>query len=158
LAADSSIGGGGGGNYVALDADITNAGTLSQTVSGLTPGAEYILSFYWGAAELYSSSNTSGSPTTESLLVGLGSQTQSTETLTTAFAGFDPWQQATMVFTAASSSEVLAFLAIGTPNGNPPTVLLDSVVLQVDEPRTDRLIMVATVLLAVSQLDAPLRT
>ena len=34
-----------------------------------------------------------------------------------------------MGFTASSTSELLEFMSIGTPNGQPPMALLDSVVL-----------------------------
>jgi hypothetical protein len=94
----------------------------------------------------------SGIPTTERLRVGLGSEVQSTETLTTAFAGFNAWRPMTMAFMATSSSEVLSFLAIGAPNGNPPTVLLDSVVLQIPEPSTGHLIIVGLLFLIIGKL------
>jgi hypothetical protein len=46
-----------------------------------------------------------------------------------------PWQTQTMNFTATAASEVLEFIAMGTPNGQPPFVLLDGVSLQsIPEP------------------------
>jgi hypothetical protein len=69
--------------------------------------------------------------------VSLGSQTQSTATLSTAAKGFDAWTQATMFFTATSTTETLSFLAVGSPAGDPPTVLLDAVSLTAaPEPST----------------------
>jgi hypothetical protein len=123
-----------GGNYVALDADPAVNGALSQTISGLVVGTGYALTFEWATAELDVSGSTT--QTTESLQVSLGGQTQSTATLTTAAGGFNPWRQATLFFSATSTSEVLSFLAVGGPSGDPPTALLDAVSLTVPEPST----------------------
>ncbi len=134
-------GGQAGGNYVALDADPGVSGTLSQSISGLTVGSGYALTFEWATAELDVSGSTTA--TTESLQVSLGSQTQSTATLSTAAAGFDPWRQATMFFTATSTTETLSFLAVGGPSGDPPTVLLDAVSLvYAPEPSTWAIMLV----------------
>jgi hypothetical protein len=123
-----------GGNYIALDADSTVSGTLSQSISGLTVGSSYALTFEWATAQLDTQTPTA---TTESLTVSLGSQTQSTATLSTAAKGFDAWTQATMFFTATSTTETLSFLAVGSPAGDPPTVLLDAVSLTAaPEPST----------------------
>jgi hypothetical protein len=123
-----------GGNYIALDADPVVSGTLSQSISGLVVGTGYALTFEWATAELQA--NNVQVQTTEYLQVSLGGQTQTTASLTTAAAGFDPWRQATLYFTATSTNEVLSFLAIGAPSGDPPTVLLDAVSLTVPEPST----------------------
>jgi hypothetical protein len=49
----------------------------------------------------------------------------------------------TFTFTATSSSEVLSFFAQGTPNGDPPTALLDGVSLAyIPEPDSWALIIV----------------
>ncbi len=130
-----------GGNYVALDADTTVNGTLSQGVSGLVVGSGYALTFEWATAELDVSGSTT--QTTESLQASLGGQTQSTQTLTTAAGGFNPWRQTTLYFTATSASEVLSFLAVGGPSGDPPTVLLDAVSLTyAPEPATWAIMLV----------------
>ncbi len=136
----TTTGGTSGGNYLALDADPVVSGALSQTINGLTVGYGYVLQFYWATAEL---SNQTLTQTTEYVQATLGGQTQSTQTLTTAAAGFDPWRQATMYFTATSTSEVLSLLAVGAPSGDPPAVLLDAVSLvYTPEPSTWAIMLV----------------
>lgn len=114
-----------GGNFLAADADTQYNGAVTQTINGLTPGGTYDLSFYWGGAQY----TTRTGPTTESWLVSLGSQTQSTGFISNASESFTGWQQANMQFKATSASEVLSFLAVGTPNGEPPVSVLDGVSL-----------------------------
>jgi hypothetical protein len=120
-----------GGNFLALDADPGVNGTLSQTINGLTAGNTYILNFDWAAAELVTSSS---SATNDALVVGFGNSSVTTQTISTANQGFFPWRQATYQFTATNTSQVLSFLAVGSPSGNPPTVLLDAVSLTIPEP------------------------
>jgi hypothetical protein len=131
-----------GGNFVALDADPLFRGALSQTINGLTAGKSYVAGFYWAGAQL---STTSG-PTTEQLQVSLGSQTQLTGVVNNASEGFTGWQHQTLTFTADSTSDTLSFLAIGTPSGLPPFVLLDGVSLTaVPEPATLSLLAIGLV-------------
>jgi hypothetical protein len=119
-----------GGNYIGADGAY-NVGAISQTINGLTAGAQYTVGFYWGGAQQYGYNGI----TTEQWLVSLGSQTLSTNILTDPSNGFTGWQQTFLTFTATSSSEVLSFLAAGTPNGEPPFSLLDGVTMtQVPEP------------------------
>jgi hypothetical protein len=115
-----------GGNFLAADADPALHGAISQTVTGLTVGQEYDLSFYWGAGQY----TTRTGATTASWQVSLGGQTQSTGYISNASQSFSGWQQATMFFTATSASEVLSFLAVGTPSGMPPVGVLDGVSLE----------------------------
>jgi hypothetical protein len=121
-----------GGNYVGLDSDVQYDAALSQTITGLTVGQGYNLSFYWAGAQ----QTTYGGITTDTLAVTLGSQTQTTPTLTVANHGFDPWTEVTFNYTATSTAEVLSFLATGTPlmPNEPPFVLLDGVDLELDSP------------------------
>ena len=124
-----------GGNYVAADGDSGNSGLrvdLSQTINGLTLGKNYNVSFWWAAAQ----QRFFFGDTTESWEVSFGNQTQSTGFIANPEAGFQPWRKATMLFTANNSSEVLNFLAVGTPSGLPPFSLLDgvSVTAAVPEP------------------------
>jgi hypothetical protein len=129
-----------GGNYIALDADSNVNGLLSQNITGLTVGQDYILSFYWASAEL---TDPNTGITTEQVQASLGSQVRSTAIQTTAQKGFDPWQQSSIYFTAQSAIQTLSFLAVGTPNGLPPTVLLDAVSLvQAPEPSTWAIMLV----------------
>ena len=66
----------GGGNYIAMDGTSPVATPLEQTVSGLTVGQSYSLTFQWAAGQFYGYSGA----TTESWQVSLGSDTQSTTT------------------------------------------------------------------------------
>jgi hypothetical protein len=133
-----------GGNYIIADGDPAYSGTLSQTVTGLTVGQAYVLSFYWATAEFAPLSTPSA--TTEAWDVSFGSQAQATQTRTTAAKGFDPWLPVSMTFAATSTSQVLSFLAAGSPSGEPPALLLDGVSL-VAAPEPSTLAVYATGLL-----------
>jgi hypothetical protein len=111
-----------GGNYLALDGAYS-VGAVSQTLSGLTVGAQTTVNFYFAGAQ---QSGFSGI-TTEQLKVSLGSQSLYTEILTDPTHGFTGWKYESLTFTATSTTEVLSFLAIGTPAGVPPMSLLDGV-------------------------------
>jgi hypothetical protein len=120
-----------GGNFLAADAGQTYHAAISQTVTGLVAGDTYDLSFYWGGAQY----TTRTGDTTEQWQVSLGSQTQDTVAINDVSESFTGWKQANMVFTATGSSEVLTFLALGSPDGLPPVALLDGVSLtQTPEP------------------------
>ena len=112
-----------GGNFMLLDADPWFNGTLQQTLTGLDPSTKYRVTFSWAAVQLSSKSGA----TTEQLQVSLGNQTQSTVILNNASGGSTPWTTTFMDFTPGSASSVLSFLAVGTPNGAPPAILLDGV-------------------------------
>jgi len=114
-----------GGNYVALDSDF-QMGALSQTITGLTAGKNYNVSFYWAAAQ---QSGFTG-PTADNLMVSLGAQSQTTSTFDLPNQGFSGWMQQSFSYTATGPSEVLSFLAGGQPQGAPPFALLDGVSLQ----------------------------
>jgi hypothetical protein len=149
LAANSgatTTGGSNGGNYLALDADSSVSGALSQSIGGLTVGSGYLLQFYWATGELDTQTPTA---TSDYLQVNLGSQGQQTQVLQTAAQGFDPWRQVTMYFTATSATETLSFLAVGAPAGDPPTILLDAVSLTyAPEPSTWAIMLVGVAGLA----------
>ena len=120
-----------GGNFVALDSAF-QVGALSQTISGLTPGDTYAVSFYWAGAQQYGFTG----PTIDNLTVSLGSSSMTTNTVNLASHGFAPWTQVTFDLKADSTSDVLSFLALGGPAGVPPFALLDGVSMQsVPEPR-----------------------
>jgi len=122
-----------GGNFVAADGAF-NVAPLTQTVNGLVVGQKYNLSFYWAGAQQY----TFNGPTTEQWKVSFGNETYSTAVLDNANHGFTGWKQEIVTFTATSTSELLSFLAVGTPDGLPPFSLLDGVSMTaaVPEPGT----------------------
>lgn len=111
-----------GGNFIGMDG-VYKAGPISQTISGLAVGTSTTVSFWYAGAQQYSYNGI----TTEGFAVSLGNQTMDTPTLTDASNGFTGWQYETLTFTPTSSTEVLSFLALGTPNGEPPFSLLDGV-------------------------------
>jgi hypothetical protein len=133
-----------GNHFMALDGDpggngVTGVqGPLQQTITGLTPGQLYTLTFDFAADQLMDRTG----QTTEQLAVSLGSETHLTDILTAPSGGATPWEKETMSFTATSSSELLSFLSIGTPSGYPPIALLDNVSISVPEPATWALMLI----------------
>ncbi|TFW13457.1 PEPxxWA-CTERM sorting domain-containing protein [Duganella callida] len=122
-----------GGNFFASDSQYW-PGVLSQTVSGLTVGSTYTLTFQYALAQ---QTGFDGANTANFWEVGFGGATKDTTALSIASGGFSGWQTSSMTFTANSGSEVLSFLAKGSP-GAPPFLLLDGVSLTaaVPEPAT----------------------
>ena len=121
-----------GGNFVAADGAY-EVGAISQTLSGLTVGNAYTIGFWWAGAQ---QSNRNG-VNTEQWQVSFGSQTQSTAVVNNVSEGFTGWVFQTFNFIADGTSDVLSFLAIGTPSGEPPFSLLAGVsVNPVPEPST----------------------
>lgn len=120
-----------GGNFLAADGAFQTQ-AIQQTISGLTVGQKYDLSFYWAGAQQsgYDGLNS------EQWIVSLGNQTIKTALVQNSSHGFTGWMAETFTYTATSTSEVLSFLANGVPNGVPPFSLLDGVSLkaQVPEP------------------------
>jgi len=111
-----------GGNFVAADGAF-EVGAITQTVSNLFVGHAYALSFYWGGAQQKGFTGA----TTEGWQVSLGSETYTTSIADNASHGFTGWMQQTFNFTATTNTEVLSFLAKGTPTGVPPFSVLDGV-------------------------------
>jgi hypothetical protein len=121
-----------GGNFVAGDGAY-DSGPISQTLTGLTIGSTYQVGFWWAGAQ---QSGFTG-PNTEQWVVTLGSESQSTSVYDNPSHGFSGWVYQTFNYTATSTSEVLSFLAVGTPISPsvPPMSLLDGVsVNSVPEP------------------------
>ena len=120
------------GNYLALDGASGYRGTgISQTITGLTVGQQYLVTFDWASGQQY---NFNGA-TNESLQVSLGNQTQTTATVQNVSHGFTDWVEQSFVFTADATSSTLNFLAMSTSGGLPPIVLLDGVTFNaVPEP------------------------
>lgn len=140
-----------GGNFVAADAAYRVA-PIFQELTDLVVGATYTLTFNWAAAQANPFGD-GGDPTTEGWTVCFGTcdvhlaapedinpgdtyflngEVHSTATVTTPNKGFTPWMSETMTFTATSDTQKLSLLAYGTPLGQPPFSLIDS--LNLDGP------------------------
>ena len=119
-----------GGNFLGADGPYF-PGPIQQTVTGLDVGSVATISFYWAGAQQYGYDGS----TTEAWQVSLGNETHMTPVLQSASHGFTGWRQQTLSFVVTSATEVLSFLAIGTPAGVPPFALLDGVsISEVPEP------------------------
>jgi hypothetical protein len=126
-----------GGAYMAFDSDPGFHGTFTQTITGLSVGQKYALSFYMAGTQDVSRD----SATTESITATLGAESYTTSTINTPAAGFSPWQHYSTTFTYTGGGNILSFLATGGPSGQPPYALLDGVSLTavtggVPEPTT----------------------
>ena len=120
------------GNFAALNGDF-QVGALSQTITGLTVGKTYTLSFDYAFSQ---QSGFSGS-TTQYLATTLGGTSIVSPSVLLPTHGFDGWHTYTGTITANSSSEVLSFLAHASPQ-EPGMALLTGVSLTsaVPEPAT----------------------
>jgi len=137
-----------GGAFLGLDGDY-ESGPVTQTISGLTAGDTYAVSFYWAAAQQEGFTG----PTVQAMNVCLGSSGESyvdtgdqplsggnnnpsniscsgsgasTTNIDLPSHGFSGWQYDTVDLTANSTSDVLSFLAYGNVQV-PPFALLDGV-------------------------------
>jgi hypothetical protein len=121
-----------GGYYIASDSNFQQD-AIKQTITGLTPGDSYKVSFWWGAGQ----QNGFGGDTQSQWQVTLGTDTQSTSLANVPSQGFSGWMFQTFTYTAEASTEVLSFFANGS-GGAPPLALLDGVSLQaaIPEPST----------------------
>jgi hypothetical protein len=143
-----------GGNYVGADGAY-EVGAITQTISGLTALQTYAVSFYWAAAQqsgfgCVSPANPGGC-TTDLWQVSFGGQTKSTAVGSTGpnQGGFSGWNFQTFTFTADGTSDLLSFLAVGTPAGEPPFALLDGVsVVATPEPGTFTMIGLSLIAVA----------
>lgn len=114
-----------GGNYLAVNGASSFLSSVSQTVGGLTVGHTYRLSFYDGAGQQVA---VPAATLMDHFTVSFGSQSQDGPTYTTSDFGFSGWHQETLNFVATNSSQVLTFMAFGSPN-LPPYMVLDGVSL-----------------------------
>ncbi len=120
-----------GGNTIAIDGDPRYSSVLSQAVAGLNVGQSYMLQFYQAASQQIGLSGA----TTEQWQVSLGGgMSQTSALMSTPSQSATGWQQVTMSFVATAASEVLQFVALGTPSGEPPVCLLGDVSLAVSVP------------------------
>lgn len=136
-----------GGNFVGMDGYNAYSTPLTQTITGLLPGASYAISFYQAAGQQRGFDGA----TTERWQVQFGSASQLSVLMSNANHGHVNWMSQTLTFTASAASQVLSFIAIGTPNGLPPFVLLDGVSInQVPEPATSGLIVLGMLAIPVA--------
>lgn len=121
-----------GGQFLSADGDTRYNGRIQQTVTGLTAGADYRLSFYWALAQQFGAGGTPNGW----WQVSLGADTRNTAMATLpAPGGFVAWRSDSFTFTATASTEVLTFLATeGGPFGGAPFLLLDGVSLDAVAP------------------------
>jgi hypothetical protein len=114
----------------AIDGDYQNAG-ISQTVSGLTVGTGYLLTFDWAAAQQASYIGASN----QYLAVDLGGTKLDTGIAGIPSKGFSGWISESLYFTATAGSELLAFNAVSNLPVPPFTLLSDvSLSAAVPEP------------------------
>ena len=132
----------GNNNFIEADGDPSYSFSFNQTISGLTVGQNYDVSFNQAAGQ--QSGNLRG-PTTEQWQVSLGSDTQLSAVMNTPGQGVFPWESQTLTYTASSTSEVLSFLAVGTPSGAPPMVFLDGVDMEATVPEPSAGLLLAGV-------------
>ena len=138
-----------GSDFVGVDGSFGTLSPISQTLSGLTVGQSYVLSFDQAAAELSGNNAStvqqwivtiggiiSGSPTPITLPdsstlnaypVLTPDYQWTTPLMSIGGGGFSGWQPESYSFTANSATELLAFLGVGAPQGPPPIILLDNV-------------------------------
>lgn len=154
----------GGGNFVVADGAVGYQVAIYQTLTSLSPGTVYAVNFWYAAGQQYAFNGT----TTEGWQVSLSSTAQLTQTAangttiqdTPAQAGgglaqgaFQGWAQQTFNFTASSSSQVLTFLSLGTPSGQPPVDFLSAVsVTAAATPEPGSLVMIGGGLLSLACL------
>ena len=125
-----------GGDFVLADGDPNYSGAFWQTINGLTIGKEYTLSFYQAAGQQQGFLGA----TTERWEVTFGNDVRLSDQFSLPQGGVGPWEAQSMTFVATATSQLLKFLAKGTPGGAPPISFLDGVSLQatpgVPEPAT----------------------
>ena len=111
--------------------DPNHRAAIYQTLTGLSPGQGYAVSFYQAAGQAYPETD----PTTERWLVSFGGSTQASDTFSLPGQGVGQWELQTLYFRAHSATLTISFLADGTPIGAPPVSFLDGITVSpVPEP------------------------
>jgi len=117
------------GNIIVADADSTYHQSFSTTVSGLTVGQTYHLTFYQNAGQ-QNGYGSLGNSINAYWQVTFGSSTEDAASMTAAYQRLAGWEEETLTFTATAVSETLTFLAESTSTGSvPPFALLGDVSL-----------------------------
>jgi hypothetical protein len=114
-----------GGNFVAIDGGSQYTATISQTITGLISGQTYQVSFDMATSQLVGYAGA----TENYWQVSLGSQILDSSIIQNPSEGSTPWITQSLTFTATGVTEALSFFAEGTPNSEPPMLLLDGVTL-----------------------------
>jgi hypothetical protein len=118
----------GTGNFAALDGKY-QTGPIKETVTGLTVGKTYELTFDYAFSQQYGYNGA----TIQSLAADIGGVSWDSGDFNVANHGFSGWQSAKVTFTATSASEVLSFLATGNLPV-PPFALVSDVSLTAAVP------------------------
>jgi hypothetical protein len=101
---------------------------ISQTITGLTIGSSYQLSFDWGAGVCTVVPPCDTPPPFNSGWdISFGLATDSVNSGPVPFQSFSGWQTYSKIFTATATAQTLSFLSKGGPTGVPPMSLLDNV-------------------------------
>jgi hypothetical protein len=123
------------GWYIASDGDPAYSGGIQQSLTGLTAGTTYDVTF-WQAAGQFDCylengqcvDGTYNQATTNWWEVSFDGATQSSQTIAKpANAPVSVWQKQILSFVASGSSALLEFMANGTPGNQPPMALLSGV-------------------------------
>jgi len=118
-------------NFVAMDGDFSTA-AISQTLTGLTKGTVYEVTFEYAFAQ----QNSYTGATVQNMQVSLGAHSALVGQYSLPSEGFSGWMSGTLYLQADGSSDVLSFLAIGNVQ-LPPFALLTDVAMYADpEPAT----------------------
>ena len=133
--------------FIASDGDYEN-GAITQTINNLSIGGVYSISFQWAGAQ---QTGFTGA-TTDGWTVSLGTKSASTGAVANTSQGFTGWMTATFTFEATATSEVLSFLAVGTPAVPPFSLLANVDMTYIPEPTSLTLLAAGAGLLAARRI------
>jgi hypothetical protein len=143
-----------GGNFLQADSTPTFAQPITQSISGLTAGQSYTVSFYQAAGQGQGDTGA----TTDQWEVTLGSSTQFSTLMSIPQGGMLPWTTQTLMLTADNTTDLLSFIAIGS-GGVPPQIFLDGVDMEPTVPEPSALMLLGGVgtVLALGRVGRRLR-
>jgi hypothetical protein len=129
-----------GGNFVQSDSTPNFALPITQSISGLTAGQSYTLSFYQAAGQGLGNIGA----TTDQWEVTLGSDTQTSSLMSIPQGGTFLWEPQTLTLTADNTTDLLSFIAVGS-GGVPPQIFLDGVDMEATVPEPSAVMLLAGV-------------